>query len=251
VTGVLTPITLESATIVSPILELRELRAAYGAIEVLHGIDLVVPAGGIFAVLGPNGAGKSTMLRVIAGLHPATGGTVLLGGRPVNRARADELARRGLCLVPEGKGIFPNLTVDENLRLIKHLGARMSEIEQRTFDRFPRLSGRRKQLAGTLSGGEQQMLALARAVATDPALLLIDELSMGLAPRIVEDLYELVAGMAKEGVTVVAVEQFARTILSISTAAVVMTTGKIVMAGAPAEVGSALMDLYLGDAAGS
>jgi branched-chain amino acid transport system ATP-binding protein len=247
-TGLLTPVSAEGDTTLSPILELRELRAAYGAIEVLHGIDMIVPSGGIFAVLGPNGAGKSTMLRVIAGLHAATGGTVLLGGRAINRARPDELARRGLCLVPEGKGIFANLTVDENLRLIKHLGVPMADIEQRAYDRFPRLSGRRKQLAGTLSGGEQQMLALARAVAADPALLLIDELSMGLAPRIVEELYELVALMAKDGVTVVAVEQYARTILSISTHAVVMTTGRIVMSGAPAEVGSALMDLYLGDA---
>ena len=246
---VLDPVNTVGSAVLPPILELHELRAAYGAIEVLHGIDMVVPAWGIFAVLGPNGAGKSTMLRVIAGLHPATAGVVLLGGRAVNRARPDELARRGLCLVPEGKGIFPNLTVEENLRLIQHLGVAMSDSEQRAYDRFPRLSGRRKQLAGTLSGGEQQMLALARAVAAEPALLLLDELSMGLAPMIVEELYELVAAMAKQGVTVVAVEQFARTILSISTSAVVMTTGRIVMAGAPAEVGSALMDLYLGDAA--
>jgi branched-chain amino acid transport system ATP-binding protein len=230
-----------------PILELRGLHAAYGAIEVLHGLDLVVPPGGIFAVLGPNGAGKSTMLRVIAGLHTASSGSVVLGGRVVNRARPDELARRGLCLVPEGRGIFPNLTVDENLRLIAHLGVKISDIEQRAYAQFPRLSGRRKQLAGTLSGGEQQMLALARAVATEPALLLVDELSMGLAPKIVEELYELVGVIASQGVTVIAVEQFARTILNISSSAVVMTTGKIVMAGSPAEVESALSGLYLGE----
>jgi branched-chain amino acid transport system ATP-binding protein len=230
-----------------PILELRGLHAAYGAIEVLHGLDLVVPPGGIFAVLGPNGAGKSTMLRVIAGLHTASSGSVLLGGRVVNRARPDELARRGLCLVPEGRGIFPNLTVEENLRLIAHLGVKVADIEQRAYGQFPRLSGRRKQLAGTLSGGEQQMLALARAVATEPALLLVDELSMGLAPKIVEELYELVAVIASQGVTVIAVEQFARTILNISSSAVVMTTGKIVMAGSPTEVESALSGLYLGE----
>jgi branched-chain amino acid transport system ATP-binding protein len=230
-----------------PILELRGLHAAYGAIEVLHGLDLVVPPGGIFAVLGPNGAGKSTMLRVIAGLHAASSGSVVLGGRVVNRARPDELARRGLCLVPEGRGIFPNLTVDENLRLIAHLGVKFADIEQRAYGQFPRLSGRRKQLAGTLSGGEQQMLALARAVATEPALLLVDELSMGLAPKIVEELYELVAVIASQGVTVIAVEQFARAILNISSSAVVMTTGKIVMAGSPAEVESALSGLYLGE----
>jgi branched-chain amino acid transport system ATP-binding protein len=246
-TGLMQPSNAAPDAGLPPILELRQLRAAYAAIEVLHGIDLVVPAGGIFAVLGPNGAGKSTMLRVIAGLHPASSGTVLLAGRDVNRAKPDELARRGLCMVPEGRGIFPNLTVDENLRLLGHLGVKMADIEARTFSQFPRLATRRKQVAGTLSGGEQQMLALARAVATEPALLLVDELSMGLAPMIVETLYELIVEIAKQGVTVVAVEQFARTILSISSSAVVMTTGRVVMSGSPDEVEGALSGLYLGE----
>jgi branched-chain amino acid transport system ATP-binding protein len=232
---------------VAPILELRKLRAAYGAIEVLHGIDLVVPAGGIFAVLGPNGAGKSTMLRVIAGLHPASAGSVLIAGRPVERASADALARSGLCLIPEGRGVFPNLTVDENLRLITHLGGSYADVEARAFAQFPRLAERRRQLAGTLSGGEQQMLALARAVATEPGLLLIDELSMGLAPQIVETLYELVADIARMGVTVVAVEQFARTILGLASSAVVITTGRCALTGRPDEVENALSDLYLGE----
>jgi branched-chain amino acid transport system ATP-binding protein len=230
-----------------PILELRGLRASYGAIEVLHGLDMVVPAGGIFAVLGPNGAGKSTMLRVIAGLHPTSGGSVLLAGRDVLRARPDELARRGVCLIPEGRGVFPNLTVEENLRLITHLGISQPDIEARAYEQFPRLAERRKQLAGTMSGGEQQMLALARAVATQPGLLLIDELSMGLAPRIVETLYELVAQIAADGATVVAVEQFARTILGIASTAVVVTTGRIAMAGSPHDVESELSGLYLGE----
>src|SRR4051794_4981370 len=231
----------------APILELRGLRAAYGAIEVLHGIDLVVPSGGIFAVLGPNGAGKSTMLRVIAGLHPASAGSVLVGGRAVERVRADALARSGLCLIPEGRGVFPNLTVEENLRLITHLGVSFADVEARAYGQFPRLAERRRQLAGTLSGGEQQMLALARAVATEPGMLLIDELSMGLAPRIVETLYELVAGIARMGVTVVAVEQFARTILGLASSAVVITTGRCVLAGPPDEVENALSGLYLGE----
>jgi branched-chain amino acid transport system ATP-binding protein len=230
-----------------PILELRGLRAAHGTIEVLHGIDLVVPEGGIFAVLGPNGAGKSTMLQVIAGLHPASGGTVLVAGREVARARADALARSGLCLIPEGRGIFPNLTVVENLRLITHLGAKVADIEQRAFAQFPKLAERRSQLAGTLSGGEQQMLALARAVASDPGLLLIDELSMGLAPKIVETLYGLVTEIAKSGVTVIAVEQFARTILGIASSAVVIITGRAVLTGKPHEVEDALSGLYLGE----
>ena len=230
-----------------PILELQELRACYGTIEVLHGIDLTVPAGGIFAVLGPNGAGKSTMLRVIAGLHPVTSGTVTIAGRSVGRATADGLARSGLCLIPEGRGVFPNLTVEENLRLITHLDVSYSEVEQRAFAQFPRLGDRRRQLAGTLSGGEQQMLALARAVATEPGLLLIDELSMGLAPQIVETLYGLVADIAKSGVTVIAVEQFARTILGLASSAVVITTGRAVLSGRPADVEHALSDLYLGE----
>jgi branched-chain amino acid transport system ATP-binding protein len=230
-----------------PILELQGLRAAYGAIEVLHSIDLTVPAGGIFAVLGPNGAGKSTMLRVLAGLHPASGGTITMAGRDVTRARPDDLARSGLCLIPEGRGVFANLTVEENLRLITHLGPRLTEIEERTYEQFPRLAERRKQLAGTMSGGEQQMLALARSVATDPGLLLIDELSMGLAPQIVETLYALVADIARTGVTVIAVEQFARTILGIASSAVVITTGRVVLAGRPDEVESELSGLYLGE----
>ena len=230
-----------------PILELRELRAAYGTIEVLHGIDMTVPAGGIFAVLGPNGAGKSTMLRVIAGLHPISGGSVTIAGRSTDRATADALARSGLCLIPEGRGVFPNLTVEENLRLITHLEQSFAQVEERTFGQFPRLADRRKQLAGTLSGGEQQMLALARAVATEPGLLLIDELSMGLAPQIVETLYGLVADIARSGVTVVAVEQFARTILGLASAAVVITTGRAVLTGRPDEVEDALSDLYLGE----
>jgi branched-chain amino acid transport system ATP-binding protein len=233
-----------------PILVLRGVRAAYGAIEVLHGIDLTVPAGGIFAVLGPNGAGKSTLLKVIAGLHPPSGGTVVMAGREVNRARPDDLARSGLCLIPEGRGVFPNLTVEENLRLITHLGAGVREIEERTYDRFPALAGRRKQLAGTMSGGEQQMLALARAVAADPGLLLLDELSMGLAPFVVDMLYELVAQIAGTGVTVVAVEQFARTILGIASSAVVITTGRVVKAGRPDQIAEELSGLYLGQAAG-
>jgi branched-chain amino acid transport system ATP-binding protein len=232
----------------APMLELRGIRAGYGTIEVLHSIDLEVPVGGIFAVLGPNGAGKSTLLRVVAGLHPVAAGTVLLAGRPVNGARPDDLARAGLCLVPEGRGIFPNLTVTENLRLVTHLGPGLKDIEERTFTRFPRLADRRRQLAGTLSGGEQQMLALARTVATDPAFLLIDELSMGLAPRIVDDLYALVASLAADGLTVLAVEQFARAILGIASHAVVMAAGRVVHRGQPGEMAEALSELYLGRA---
>jgi branched-chain amino acid transport system ATP-binding protein len=228
------------------LVELRGLRAGYGAIEVLHGIDLVVPSGSVTAVLGPNGAGKSTTLRVLAGLHPASAGDVLLAGRRINGARPDDLARAGLCLVPEGRGVFPNLTVKENLRVATHTGHRLGDVEAEAYGRFPRLSERRNQLAGTLSGGEQQMLALARAVATEPAVLLLDELSMGLAPLVVAELYEQVAQIAAGGVAVVVVEQFARIALRVADRAAVLVQGRIAAQGSPAELEGSLADVYLG-----
>jgi branched-chain amino acid transport system ATP-binding protein len=227
-------------------LELTGLCAAYGAIEVLHGVDLTVPKGGLFAVLGPNGAGKSTLLRVIAGLHAAGAGTITIDGRAVSGSQPVMLARRGVCLLPEGRGVFPNLTIAENLRLVTHLGASFSDVEARVYETFPVLGSRRRQLAGTLSGGEQQMLALARAVATEPSFLLLDELSTGLAPRVVETLYGHVVALVANGTTVLAVEQFARTVLEIAHAGAVMVTGRVVATGTPAELNDALAGLYLG-----
>jgi len=231
-----------------PLLALRGVRAAYDGIEVLHGVDLAVAPGGVLAVLGPNGAGKTTTLRVIAGLHPPSAGDVVVGGRRVNGASPEELARRGLCLIPEGRGIFPNLTVRENLWMMTHgaRGAGLAQVEEAAFARFPRLGERRAQVAGTMSGGEQQMLALARGLVTDPAVLLLDELSMGLAPLVVEQLYELVAQVAAEGVTIVVVEQFASIVLGIADQAAVMVNGRIVNAGDPAMVGATLTESYLG-----
>jgi branched-chain amino acid transport system ATP-binding protein len=227
-------------------LELTGVAASYGAIEVLHSIDLSVPKGGLFAMLGPNGAGKSTLLRVIAGLHPVGGGSVAIDGRAVSGSQPDVLARRGVCLLPEGRGVFPNLTIAENLRLVTHLGASMADIEARVYDTFPVLGTRRRQLAGTLSGGEQQMLALARAVATEPSFLLLDELSTGLAPRVVETLYGQVVAMVAKGTTVLAVEQFARTVLGIAHAGAVMVTGRVMATGTPADLNDTLAGLYLG-----
>ncbi|MGH9086249.1 MAG: ABC transporter ATP-binding protein [Acidimicrobiales bacterium] len=230
----------------STLLAVRGLRAAYGPIEVLHGIDLDVPAGSVVAVLGPNGAGKTTLLNTVAGLHPPTSGSVVVAGRRVNGARADALARVGLCLVPEGRGIFPNLTVEEHLRMATHSGRRFADIEAETHERFPRLAERGAQLAGTLSGGEQQMLALARGLATRPALLLLDELSMGLAPLIVEELYEQVASIAATGVSIVVVEQFAHAVLGVADLAAVLVNGRIAAFGTPAEVEPRLSAAYLG-----
>jgi branched-chain amino acid transport system ATP-binding protein len=164
----------------------------------------------------------------------------------MNGVPADELARAGLCLIPEGKGIFPNLTVRENLRMATYTGRSLREIEETAFTRFPRLGDRRSQLAGTLSGGEQQMLAMSRGLATDPGLLLLDELSMGLAPIIIEDLYEIVANVAREGVSILVVEQFAQTVLGVADEAVIMVHGEITAVGAPAALAEQLSSAYLG-----
>ncbi len=229
-----------------PLLELRGVRAAYGTIEVLHGVDLELRPGEIFALLGPNGAGKSTTLKVAAGLVTPTAGKVHIGGHDVTRVPAEELARRGVCTIPEGKGIFPNLTVRDNLVMATRAGVALRTIEDIAYARFPRLGDRRRQMAGTLSGGEQQMLAVARGLATDPAILLLDELSMGLAPIIVAELYELVVGVAREGVAILVVEQFARAVLGLADRAAILLGGHVDLVGRPEEIEMGLSDAYLG-----
>jgi branched-chain amino acid transport system ATP-binding protein len=230
-----------------PLLDLRGVTAAYGRIQVLNGVDLAVPEGTVMALLGPNGAGKTTTLKVVSGQMVPTGGCVHLAGRHVNGADPDGLARIGVCTIPEGRGIFPNLTVRENLRMVTYAGnVDLGAVEDAAFARFPRLGERRGQLAGTLSGGEQQMLALARGLAVEPSLLLLDELSMGLAPKIVEGLYEMVAQVAAEGVSILVVEQFARTVLGVADYAAIMLHGKVVSVGQPAEIEQELHAAYLG-----
>ena len=230
-----------------PILELRNVRAGYGSIDVLHGVNLSIGRGEVVALLGPNGAGKSTTIKVISGLLRPSAGHLIVAGRDVTGASASALARAGLCTIPEGRGIFPNLTVRENLLMATFSGHKMSDIEERTYARFPRLGERRTQLAGTMSGGEQQMLSLARALATDPAILLLDELSMGLAPLIVAELYAQVAAIAAEGVSVLVVEQFARTVLGVADTAVLLAHGTVRMAGKASEIGDdVLAGAYLG-----
>ncbi|MEY2571464.1 MAG: branched-chain amino acid transport system ATP-binding protein [Acidimicrobiaceae bacterium] len=231
---------------IAPVLELKNVKAAYGRIEVLHGVDLSVPVGSVVALLGPNGGGKTTTLKVIAGQMVPTGGCVHIAGRHVNGASPDALARVGVCTIPEGRGIFPNLTVKENLRMATYAGRPFAEVESIAYERFPRLGERRGQLAGTMSGGEQQMLALARGLAVNPSLLLLDELSMGLAPIIVEQLYEIVAQVATTGVSILVVEQFARTVLGVADYAAIMLHGRVVSIGQPADLEDELSSAYLG-----
>jgi branched-chain amino acid transport system ATP-binding protein len=229
-----------------PVIELRAVRAAYGRIEVLHGIDLVLPAGTVMALLGPNGAGKSTALKVASGQLPPTVGCFHVMGRHVNGIASDALARAGVCTIPEGRAIFPNLSVSENLRIMTYGGPSRREVEERAFSRFPRLSERRRQLAGTLSGGEQQMLSMARALSTEPAALLLDEISMGLAPLVVDELYSVVAQIAAEGVAILLTEQFARAALRVADRVALVTQGRIVAQGRPDELPDDLAAAYLG-----
>jgi branched-chain amino acid transport system ATP-binding protein len=231
-------------------IELRDVRAGYGRIEVLHGVSFAVPAGCVYALLGPNGAGKSTTLLTLGGMIKPTSGCVHIAGVHVNGAAPEKLAKAGACRVPEGRGIFPNLTVSENLRIWTYATNQSpGEVEDKTFVRFPVLGDRRRQMAGTLSGGEQQMLALSRALVADPQILLLDEISMGLAPLIVAELYEVVAQLAAEGITVLIVEQFARTALAVADYAAVMTQGRIAAVGEPADVEDFVQEAYLGGVA--
>ena len=229
----------------APMLELRDVRAAYGEIEVLDGVSFEVEQGGVFALLGPNGAGKSTTLKTISGHVPPVSGQVLLCGRPVAGADPDAISRAGVCTIPEGRGVFANLSVIENLRMVTYSGTSFSDVCERAFVRFPRLAERRTQLAGTLSGGEQQMLAMARALTTDPELLLLDELSMGLAPIIVQELYDQVRQIAESGTTILIVEQFAHEVMGVADTAAIMLYGRVQRVGPPAEIADELADAYL------
>jgi branched-chain amino acid transport system ATP-binding protein len=229
-------------------LELIDVRAAYGSIDVLHGVSITIPRGTVYALLGPNGAGKSTTLKVASGQLNPTAGEVRYLGEKINGRSSDKVARAGLCTIPEGRGIFPNLTVLENLRTMTYTGTSLSQIEDQAYLRFPRLKERRKQMAGTLSGGEQQMLAIARAIGTEPKVLLLDELSMGLAPLVVSELYDVVKRIAADDVSILVVEQFAHEVLDVADVAAIILHGKVQFEGSPPEVADALQDAYLGGA---
>jgi branched-chain amino acid transport system ATP-binding protein len=223
-----------------PILEVKELSARYGSVEALHSATLSVGDGEFIAILGPNGAGKSTLMRAVMGLVANTG-SVHFRGRALPRAAPDACAARGVVLVPEGRGIFGPMTVAENLELGAYLlrdAAEFARRRERAFALFPRLRERSNQVAGSLSGGEQQMLAVGRALMAGPQILLLDEPSLGLAPRVTEDILGALALLNKEGLTIVLVEQKAPLALKLTRRAYLMSLGSVVAEIDPRTVSS-------------
>jgi len=216
------------------VLELQGICAGYGRIEVLHGIDLNVGDGEIVTIIGANGAGKSTLLKAISGVVRISAGSIAFDGRRIDRMGMEDIVRGRLVQIPEGRRLFGPMTVEENLELgaysRRRQGSPMAARLQRVFDLFPRLQERLSQQAGTLSGGEQQMLAVARALMAEPRLLLLDEPSMGLAPIVVHDIFTSLRRLNEEGLTMVLVEQDARIALSLAHRGLVMERGRIVLA---------------------
>ncbi len=219
---------------VAPLLELSKLEVAYGGIQAVKGIDLTVGEGELVCLIGANGAGKTTTLKGICGLLAIKSGTIRYAGENVTGRPAFELVRRGLAMVPEGRGVFGALTIEENLTMGAYVRTDNAGIRadvERVFELFPRLRERRRQTAGTLSGGEQQMLAMGRALMSKPRLLLLDEPSMGLAPLMVQKVFETVLAVAKEGVTILLIEQNAKLALEVSRRGYVMESGEITLSG--------------------
>ena len=217
------------------LLEVRDLHVAYGRVEAVHGVSLAVEAGRIVTVIGPNGAGKTTLLGAIMGLLPARG-EIAYAGAPVNRVPVEQRVARGLCLVPEGRELFTAMSVADNLALgsFQRRGARdgsISRTRDGVYQRFPRLAERQEQLAGTLSGGERQMLALGRALMAQPKLLLLDEPSLGLAPLVVREIFSIIASLRASGVAILLVEQNARAALQIADYGYVLEMGEIATEG--------------------
>ena len=231
------------------LLAAQQLSAAYGTAPALHGLSLDVHAGEVVAVLGANGAGKSTLLRAMAGLHrPVTGG-VFFSGHQIAHLPAHQIARRALILVPEGRQVFPELSVEDNLRLGAYrLGALRDADLQSLYALFPKLAQLKSQPAGLLSGGEQQMLAIARGLAAQPRVLLLDEPSLGLAPAIVQELFATLATLRARGITLLLVDQMARMVLTLADRATVLNAGQVVYAGHTAALENAdvLAQAYLG-----
>ena len=218
-----------------PLLEVKDVHAQYGAIKALKGVSLTVEEGEVVTLIGSNGAGKSTTLRAITGLTPASSGSVLIEGEDITRVPAHQIVERGIAMSPEGRHCFPRMTVRENLDLgaYRRRGdTAVAEDLERVFELFPRLKEREKQKAGTMSGGEQQMLAMGRALMANPRVLLLDEPSMGIAPILVQRIYETIAEINRGGVTILLVEQNANYALDVSKRGYVLETGRVVLEGA-------------------
>jgi branched-chain amino acid transport system ATP-binding protein len=238
----------------TPLLELQKLEVAYGGIQAVKGIDLEVGEGELVCLIGANGAGKTTTLKGICGLLPVKGGKIFYGGANVTGKPAFQLVRRGLAMVPEGRGVFGALTIEENLAMGAYIRSDRDGIKadiERVFHLFPRLRERRRQTAGTMSGGEQQMLAMGRAMMSRPKLLLLDEPSMGLAPLMVQKVFETIITISGEGVTILLIEQNAKLALEVSKRGYVMESGEVTLSG---DASSLLHDpkvraAYLGEAA--
>jgi branched-chain amino acid transport system ATP-binding protein len=232
------------------VLRVENLHSSYGRIEALHGISLDVAAGELVALLGANGAGKSTLIRAISGVQPISSGRVCFEGQPIDRMPAHARVALGIAQVPEGRQLFAPLAVDDNLRLGAwtrrdfELDAALAAV----YELFPMLAERRHATAGSLSGGQQQMLAIGRALMASPRLLLLDEPSMGLAPMLVEQIFEIVCGLKRSGLTVLLVEQNARAALAIADRAYVLETGRITASGTAADitVDPRVREAYLG-----
>ena len=232
------------------LLKVKGLEVHYGGIRAVKGIDLEVAEGELVCLIGANGAGKTTTLKAICRLLPSRSSKIWYAGNDISRAAVHELPRQGLVMVPEGRGIFPQLTVEENLAMGAY--ARGKGDPEKQFATFPRLRERRLQVAGTLSGGEQQMLAIARALMGDPKLLLLDEPSMGLAPMMVARIFEVIKEIAQRGVTILLVEQNARLALELANRGYVMESGVIALSGKSADLlnDSRVKEAYLGEGAG-
>lgn len=228
-------------------LELRNVSAGYDTGLVLREVSLRVPPASVVALLGPNGAGKTTLLRVASGHLPPAAGQVLVDGRDMTRSRPERLARAGVCHVPEGRGVFPSLTVEENLRLQAPSGREQRRAVAEATRAFPRLGERIDQRAGTMSGGEQQMLALARAYVSRPKVVLLDEVSMGLAPRIVDEIFVHLRELARTGLSLLVVEQYVSRALELADYVYILDRGRVSFVGEPHEISKeTIAHSYLG-----
>jgi branched-chain amino acid transport system ATP-binding protein len=238
----------------TPLLEIKNLSVFYDAVQALRGVNLQVSQGSVVCLIGANGAGKSTVLRAVSGLKKPTLGDIYFNGESIIRLRPEQIVRWGIVQSPEGRGIFPNLSIEENLDLGAYVRQDYSEIKkdlEKMYELFPRLKERVKQLAGTLSGGEQQMLAMSRALMARPQLLLLDEPSLGLAPQMIELIFETIAKINRDGMTILLVEQNAQLALEASHYAYVLETGSLLLEGEASKVLSdpRVQEAYLGETA--